>query len=160
MIGIISDTHDNVINVLKAIKIFENADIDFIIHCGDVISPATARFFRGIHMKVVKGNCDGDIEHIKQVLDEIAGEYLGEIGRLDILGKKILVYHGSDQGKLQEFIDKQEYDYILTGHTHKTRDEKIGKTRIINPGAHYYGCENKVVLFDIENDKVEFVELR
>ncbi len=43
---------------------------------------------------------------------------------------------------------------------HKTRDEKIGKTRVINPGAHYYGCENKVVLLDLEKDNVEFIELK
>jgi len=159
MIGVISDTHDNVVNVLKAINIFENANVDFIIHCGDVISPATVGFFKGMHIKVVKGNCDGEINHLKQVLDEIKGEYLGEIGKLDIGGKKILVYHGSDQNKLQEFIDEQKYDYVLTAHTHKTRNEKIGKTRVINPGAHYYGCENKVVLLDLNKDKVEFVEV-
>lgn len=160
MIGVISDTHDNVVNVLKAIKIFEDEDIDFIIHCGDVISPATVRFFKGIHIKVVKGNCDGDIEHIKEVLEDIRGEYLGEVGRLDIFGKRILVYHGTDQNKLKEFIDKGEHDYILTGHTHKTMDERTGKTRIINPGSHYYGGENKIVLLDLEQDRAEFVELK
>jgi len=157
MIGIISDTHDNVVNILKAIRVFENANVDFIIHCGDVVAPATAKFFKGIHIKIVKGNCDGDIENLKNVLDEIRGEYLGEVGELDIFGKKILVYHGQDQVKLREFIDKQEYDYVLTGHTHKTRDEKIGKTRVINPGAHYYGGENKVVLLDLSKDDVKFI---
>ncbi len=160
MIGIISDTHDNVVNVLKAIKIFENANVDFVIHCGDVIAPATIKFLKGIHTKVVKGNCDGEIDHLKSVLEEIKGEYLGEVGKLDLLGKKILIYHGGNQEKLQKFIDPQEYDYILTGHTHKTRDEKIGKTRVINPGAHYYGCENKIVLLDLEKDNAEFIELK
>ena len=79
MIGVISDTHDNVPNILKAIKVFENEDVDFIIHCGDVVAPATIKFFKGIHIKVVKGNCDGDVSHIKQVLGEIGGEFLGEV---------------------------------------------------------------------------------
>ena len=157
MIGIISDTHDNVPNVLKAIKIFENADVDFIVHCGDVVAPATLKFFRGIHLKVVKGDCDGDIEHFKEVLSQINGEYLDEVGNLDIFGKKILIYHGNDELKLKGFIDCQEYDYILTGHTHKTRDEKIGKTRVINPGSHYYGGENKVALLDTGKDQVDFI---
>ena len=160
MIGILSDTHDNVENILKAIKIFENVNVDFIIHCGDVVAPATLRFFKGIHTKVVKGNCDGDIEHFKIVLEEIGGEYLGEIGELEISGKKILVYHGDDQNKLRGFIDKGEYDYIFTGHTHKGRDEKIGRTRVVNPGAHYYGAENTVVLFDLNRDKVKFINVK
>ena len=160
MIGIMSDTHDNVVNVLRAINLFENSEVDFVIHCGDVVAPATIKHFKGMHIKVVKGNCDGDVEHLKKALQEIGGEYLGEYGKLDILGKKILVYHGGNGGRLREFIDKGEFDYVLTGHTHKTMDEKIGKTRVINPGAHYYGCENKVVLLDLDYDKVKFIELR
>jgi putative phosphoesterase len=160
MIGIISDTHDNVANVLKAIKVFENANVDFIVHCGDVVAPLTVNYFRGIRTLIVKGNCDGDVSHIKENVEAIGGEYLGEVGKLDITGKKILIYHGDNEERLQEFIDLGEYDYILTGHTHKTRDERIGKTRVINPGAHYYGAENKVVLLDIEKDNAHFIELR
>ncbi|MBU0628734.1 MAG: metallophosphoesterase [Nanoarchaeota archaeon] len=159
MIGVISDTHDNVSNVIKSIKIFENAEVDFIMHCGDIISPATARFFRGIHTKAVKGNCDGDVENLKKAFEDIHGEFFEDICEMDISGKKILAYHGQDTLRLQSFVDNQGYDYILTGHTHKCRDEKIGKTRIINPGSHYYGGENKVVLLDVINDKVDFIEV-
>jgi predicted phosphodiesterase len=28
----------------------------------------------------------------------------------------------------------QRYDYLLHGHTHVRRDERAGRTRIINPG--------------------------
>jgi putative phosphoesterase len=160
MIGAISDTHDNVKNVLRAIRVFENANVDFIVHCGDVVAPLTVKYFKGIRTLIVKGNCDGDTLHIKENVEAIGGEFLGEVGTLDILGKKILIYHGDNEEKLQGFIDSQEHDYILTGHTHQTRDEKIGKTRVINPGAHYYGSENKVVLLDIEGDNAEFIELR
>jgi len=160
MIGVIADTHDNVASLQKAIALFENAEVDFIIHCGDVVAPLTIMQFNGIHTKAVKGNCDGDVEHLKEALERIGGEYLGEIGRLQIDNKKILVYHGQDEEKLKGFIDSGEYDYILTGHTHKSSDEKIGNTRVINPGAHYYGCENKVVLLDAANDEAEFVEVK
>lgn len=159
MIGVISDTHDNVPNLIKAIKIFENAEVDFIIHCGDLVAPATAKYFNGIHTKMVKGNCDGDVEHIKQAFSSIGGEYVGEIGKFEIDGKKIIAYHGDDEQKLQGLIDEQKYDYVLTGHTHKTRDEKVGKTRVINPGAHYFGAENKVVLLDVQEDIAEFVKV-
>ncbi|MEA2036302.1 MAG: metallophosphoesterase [Nanoarchaeota archaeon] len=160
MIGIISDTHDNVNNVLKAIKIFENNNVDFIVHCGDVVSPLTMKHFNGIHTKLVKGNCDGEVDGLKKTMEDIKGEYLGEVGKLNILGKKIIIYHGEKKDKLQDFIDGQEFDFILTGHTHESRDEKKDKTRIINPGAHYYGGENKVVLLDVEKDKVEFIEVQ
>ena len=135
------------------------AEVDFVIHCGDLVAPATAKFFKGIHTKFAKGNCDGDIEHIKEAAASTGGEYIGEVGRFEISGKKILVFHGNDEEKLAGFIDEQKYDYILTGHTHKTRDEKVGKTHVINPGGHYYGNENKVALLDVEEDTVEFVKV-
>ncbi len=159
LIGVISDTHDNVENVLLAVKIFIKNNVEFVVHCGDVVSPATVRFFRGLHVKLIKGNCDGDLEQLKVALDEIGGEFLGEVGEIDYDGKRIIAYHGKDKGKLDQIISGG-YDYVLTGHTHKTKDERIGKTRIINPGAHYYNCENKIVLLDVDNDKVEFIELK
>lgn len=160
MIGVISDTHDNVVNVKKATEKFKEANVEFVIHCGDVVSPLTLKFFDNLKLKVSKGNCDGEIEGLKKVLQEMGGEWLGEIGELEVKGKNIGVYHGTDQNKLQGMINSKKYDYILTGHTHKQRDETIGKTRIINPGAHYYGSENSIVLLDVEKNVVKFVELR
>ena len=76
MIGVISDTHDNVENILKAIKVFEEREVDFIIHCGDVVAPASLKHFNGLRILVVKGNCDGDVENMEIILKEIGGEYL------------------------------------------------------------------------------------
>jgi len=160
MIGIISDTHDNVVNVKKAVKIFEKEKVDFVVHCGDIIAPATIKFFEGVKLKAVKGNCDGDIELIKKRLEESGGEYLGDIGEIEYKGKKIGIYHGTNPVKLEGMINSKKYDYILTGHTHIQRDEQIGKTRVINPGAHYYGAENSIALLDVEKDIVKFIVVK
>ena len=40
-IGIISDTHDNVVNVKKAADKFKEAKVEFVLHCGDIICPLT-----------------------------------------------------------------------------------------------------------------------
>jgi len=159
MISIISDTHDNISNIQKAVKKFKEAKVDFAVHCGDMVAPATVKFFDGVKVKAVKGNCDGDIELETKKLEESGGEYLGESGELEYKGKKIGIYHGTNPIRLERMISSQHYDYILTGHTHKTRDETIGKTRIINPGAHYYGAENTIALLDTEKDTVKFIKL-
>jgi len=160
MIGIISDTHDNVINVQKAVKIFIDKGCDLVIHCGDIVAPATVNFFKGINGKFVKGNCDGDVELIKKRVAEIKGEFCGEVCKFEWNNKKIAVYHGNVEEKLRKLIESQKYDYIFTGHTHQSKDEKIGRARIINPGAHYYGCENKIAVLDETNDKLEFIEVK
>jgi len=159
MIGIISDTHDNVANIKKAVKLFKGKKCDLVVHCGDIVAPITIGFFKGLNIKFVKGNCDGDIEFLKKKSEEINAEFCGEICKFERNNKKFLAYHGKDQAKLQKFIEKQDYDYILTGHTHKSLDKKIGKTRVINPGAHYYGCENKIAVLDEVNDILEFIEV-
>jgi len=159
MIGIISDTHDNVVNIQKAMKVFEEKEVDFIVHCGDIVAPGTIKYFNGIHTKFVKGNCEGDIELIKEKLKEISGEYLGQIGDIKVNGKRIAAYHGDNKLILKLLIQSKLFDYIFTGHTHQKRDEKIGEVRIINPGAHFFGGENTVALLDTGSDSVEFVEV-
>ena len=158
-IGIISDTHDNVENILKAVKLFTGKKVNSVLHCGDVVAPSTVNFFNGVRLTLVRGNCDGDVEHIKKKLEAIGGEYLGEVGEIALSGKKILMYHGTDSEKLDNFIKSGKYHFVLTGHTHTIRDESVGGTRVLNPGAHYYNCENTVMLLDVENDKVEVVQL-
>jgi uncharacterized protein len=158
-IGIISDTHDNVANIIKAAGIFTQKKADFVIHCGDIVAPATVAYFKGLKMKFIMGNCDGDIETIRKKIGEIDGEYLGETGEVKAGSRLIGIYHGTDPARLEGMINSGRFDYVLTGHTHKSRDEKIGKTRVINPGAHYYGAENTVAILDTEKDTVEMVKV-
>lgn len=159
MIGIISDTHDNVPNIINAVEVFKKKRVSFVIHLGDIISPASVNFFKGLNMKFIKGNCDGDIDHLKKKCADIGAEFLGDFAMLEIKGKKLALYHGTDQNRLAELIGSGKYDYVLHGHTHKKRDNKINSTRVINPGAHYYKCENTIILLDLDKDKVEFVDV-
>ena len=159
MIGIISDTHDNVGNVIKAVELFKRKGCDLVIHSGDIVAPATVPFFKGLNMVFVKGNCDGDIEMIRAKAEEIGGKFFLENHELEYHGKRIAVTHGKYQTVLTALIDSQRFDYVLHGHTHKSRDEHIGKTRVINPGAHYYGAENTISLLDPAKDIVEFVRV-
>ena len=159
MIGIISDTHDNVANVLKAKEIFKEKGVKLVLHAGDVIAPKTIDFFEGLEVWFVKGNCDGDIPMITKKAEAIGCKYLGEEVEFELEGKKFCMYHGTNQEKLDELIKSGKYDYVITGHTHETRNEKIGKTRVINPGAHYYIGTNTIATLDIGKDEVEFIDI-
>lgn len=156
MIGIISDTHDNIPNILKAVKIFREKGCGLVLHLGDIIAPATIKFFDGLNMKFIRGNCDGDIKKIKSKIAEIHGEFL-EKNELVVNNKRIALFH-----KLPENLEhlSKNYDYIFYGHDHKKGNEKIGKTRIINPGGHYLGDkEHSIVVLCMEKDEVEFISI-
>ena len=160
MIGVIADTHDNIPNILNAMEVFKAKKVTFVIHLGDVIAPKTVTYFKGIPMRFIKGNNDGDIEGIKRKCEEIGAEYLGEFAMLNIKGKRIALYHGTDQKRLSELIASGEYQYVLHGHDHRKRFEKINMTRVLNPGGHYYQSENTIALLDFETDKVTFVDVK
>ena len=76
-IGVISDTHDHLTNISKAIKIFNERNIDVLIHCGDFVSPFTFRVFDDLIPSIknnfygVFGNNDGDRVFLKEILGQI-----------------------------------------------------------------------------------------
>ncbi|MDP2750670.1 MAG: YfcE family phosphodiesterase [Nanoarchaeota archaeon] len=160
MIGLISDTHDNVFGIRKAVEIFKKNEVVCVIHCGDIIAPVTVKLFAGLKVLFVKGNCDGDVPMIKKKVDEISGSFYEKFGELDYKGKSIAFTHGNDAALLKQLISSKRYDYVIRGHTHESGDEMDGSTRVINPGTLYLGSEKyTIALLDVENDEVRFIEL-
>jgi putative phosphoesterase len=159
IIGLISDTHDNVPNILKAKEIFKENKVSLVIHSGDVVAPKTVTFFEGLNVWFIKGNADGDTEKIKLFAEKQGGKYLGELAEFDIENKKFCVYHGTDPDKLRNLALSQKYDYVITGHTHEPYKIKEGKTLIINPGAHYYMSSNTIAILDTKNSSVRFIDV-
>ncbi|MBU1198724.1 MAG: YfcE family phosphodiesterase [Nanoarchaeota archaeon] len=161
MIGIISDTHDNVPNIKKAVEIFKKNKVEFVIHAGDIIAPVSVNYFEGLKMKFVFGNCDGDRLMIEEKVRNIGGEHHGRTMELKFKGKKLGVFHGDDI-LMNDKMMNAGYDYYIHGHTHFPEDKKQGNTRVLCPGGHYMGDpkeQNKVILLDVAKDKVVFVDV-
>jgi putative phosphoesterase len=172
LIGIISDTHDHLQGLQKAIDIFKKKKIEMLIHCGDWVSPFTLEFFDreiqplNIPIKSVVGNNPGDIKRTLQSNNKMNNpiEWAKTVTlEVNINGKKCIVYHGDDYELLDSLIDGQKYDIVFTGHKHSVRNEKVGKTLVINPGATCYASEGKitgkasVAIYNSETEKVEII---
>jgi len=160
MLGIISDTHENEKAIKKAVNIFKEKNIEFGVHCGDIISPPMLEHFKGMKMKFVFGNNDGERDGLNAMAYLQGFEIITDEKEFEYKGKKFYVYHGTKKEKLDAAIKSNKYDYILTGHTHIKRDEKMGKTRVINPGALFRIYPYTIALLDAEKDKLEFVEIK
>ena len=160
MIGIISDTHENEKAIKKAVKILKDKNLDFVVHCGDIISPPMLEHFKDLKMKFVFGNNDGERDGLNAMAHLEGFEEIIDKKEFEYKEKKFYVYHGTNKEKLDEAIKSNKYDYILTGHTHIKRDERIGKTRVINPGALFRIYPYTIALLDVEKDKLEFVEVK
>ena len=160
MIGIISDTHENEEAMKKAVALFKSRNVDFVVHCGDIISTPMINHFTGLKMKFVFGNNDGERDGLNAMAYLQGFEIITDEKVFEHKGKKFYIYHGTNQKKLDGAIKSNKYDYILTGHTHIKKDERFGKTRVINPGALFRIYPYTVAMLDVENDKLEFLEIK
>ena len=52
MIGIISDSHDNINAIRKAVELFNGKKVKAVLHAGDLVSPFTARAFKELESKL------------------------------------------------------------------------------------------------------------
>jgi len=161
VVAIISDTHDNVFNTEKAIKMAKEKGCEVLFHCGDLISPfmvpLLASFQKEVHF--ILGNNRGDIalmcEHLKKYPWV---HFHGEHAFLEIDGFKIAMVH---YPKMAYTLAKsQDFDYVFCGHTHKFEVQEIGKTLVVNPGE-ILGKEGlpTMVILDLSSkswEKIEF----
>lgn len=134
-IGIISDSHDHNRNVLKAVGVFGEQKVNYILHAGDIVSPSTARAFAGVlgaKFIAVYGNCDRDKLLLKEAIEDFGGEIHEHVYTGEIEGRRIFMAHRPNV--LSEVADTDEYDLVIYGHTHKQFIHKVGETLIINPG--------------------------
>jgi uncharacterized protein len=157
-LAIISDTHDNIPNLEKALKWMNENGIEQIIHCGDLCAPSMLvevlgpGFTGQIHM--VFGNVE-DRELLPKVVAGFANvKHYGDVGEVELGGRKIAFVHFPDVAK--KLAQTGKYDLVFNGHTHLPWEETIGKTKIVNPGT-LAGMFAKATfaVYDTENDKLE-----
>jgi putative phosphoesterase len=160
VLAVLSDTHDNRGAIRKALELAGRRGADEIFHCGDLVSPATADLFRGWTLDYAQGNMDRDGEAVRAAVERLgAGSAFGGELHPERDGKRIALLHGNRSDRLEAAIRSGQYDFIFHGHTHRRRDERVGRTRVINPGAlggsspeGYSFC-----IVDLESGAAEFI---
>ena len=137
-IAVISDTHDNIWNLDKALQIIKEKQCEAIIHCGDFCAPFSAlRVVQsGLPVYAVFGNNDEDqwgiVERCKDHQFQVWP--LGkEFAEIELDGKKIAFCHYPKLGKLLGATG--DYQAVFHGHTHVAYQERVGDTILANPGA-------------------------
>jgi putative phosphoesterase len=175
--GIISDTHDDVENVQRAIEIFNAEKVAYVIHAGDYVLPGVVQEFEKLNGKLmgVFGNNDGEKGALLKNFPGINGELKGELGEIEFDGLKFGIYHGTDTGVKDLLVNSKKYDILICGHTHIKEPSlnSIGKykndakTLVLNPGtahkkiASISGAfkESGIVVFDIQTKEYRFIDL-
>lgn len=157
LLGIISDTHDHIEKVKKAIEIFKQYNLIGVIHCGDFVAPFTLREFANLKTKFygVFGNCDGEKDGLSRVAKE--NNFLLTEAPLELSfgDKKFLIFH-----KLRKENIKN-VDYVIYGHTHQYEIKKEENIFYINPGEACGLLTEKatIAILDIKENKVDIIEI-
>lgn len=155
ILGILSDSHGDAVRTARAVKLLDEERAEAFVHCGDVGGEAVLNELTGLKAWFVWGNCDcpdASLERYVRSLNLPIPD--GVPLRLELDGKRIAVFHGHERE--MDHFDPAEFDYVLHGHTHLCRDERVGQTRIINPGALHRAKEHTVATLDLSSDALAF----
>ena len=159
-IGIISDTHDHIGNVRKAVEIFKGKKVECVFHLGDFVAPSTVRLLKGVKVIGIFGNNDGEQFRVTKAFGEIRGEIKEDFCEIEKDSVKFALYHGKWPQITDALSKCGNYDVVLYGHDHTKSQKKIGKTLVINPGtAHGFDGEATAAIFDTKTKKAEFITL-
>jgi putative phosphoesterase len=160
MIGIVSDSHDNVDAIRKAVRLFNTKDLDITIHAGDLISPFTAIEFQKLDSELIAvyGNNDGEREGLKNAYKDIC--ILEDFKEISVEGWKFSIIHGTNPAIVDSLRKSGKYDVVVIGHTHKL-EILNGNTLLINPGevCGYVSSKQTVVLLDTDDLSFEVIYL-
>lgn len=131
LIGIISDTHDNMPQIKRAVDLFNERKVGHVVHAGDFTSPFTFRILKDLTCGFtgVFGNNDGD----KLLLQKMSGgRVFNQPHIFELEGRKIVVIH--EHHIADALADSSHYELVIYGHTHKPEIRKVKNTLVINPG--------------------------
>ncbi len=156
-IGVISDTHDHLENIKKAINILKERKIKTLIHLGDYCSPFSIPLLDIEKIHAIFGNNDGDKLYLQKKANECGFVIDPAPKAITIDERKIAVMHEPYQ--LEAFRKSGIYDIILHGHTHEYYVKKDPLT--VNPGelCGYLSGKATFAIIDLENLECEILEL-
>ncbi len=151
-IGIISDTHDNLPKIKKAVEIFNKEEVNFVLHAGDIVAPFSIEKLVDLKCdwRAVFGNNDGEKEGLKKRSNN---KVLEPPIKIKLGGKKILLTHD-----LQKVRDLEDAEIVIFGHTHEKKYYKEGGRFFINPGeaGGWLKGESTICILSLPLQKVEF----
>ncbi len=160
LVGLMTDTHENLDNIKKAVDIFNKKGVALVLHCGDIISPITYSAFKDLKCSIrfVFGNNDGERPFLISKFQGL-GEFFNNGYKFELEDKKFIMMH--EPVGIDELASSGNYDYVLYGHTHKQDIRNIGDTMIINIGetSGILTGTASVGVLDVKNKKLEIINL-
>ena len=135
LIGVVSDTHNNLKNIDKIISLFNKENISLVIHTGDIANAKSMEKFSRLNCKLIGvfGNNDRNEEGIKETATKHNFQFTEPPKSLNLCDRNIAIFHEPEL--IDEFLsNNKEIDIVIHGHTHRYRQEVLNDVLYFNPG--------------------------
>ncbi len=164
LIGLMSDTHDNLPAVEKAVKRLNDEKVELVLHAGDYVAPFVIAKFKALNCKLIGvfGNNDGDHELLKKRFSETTNcEVRGRFAEVDAAGFKIALFHGDEPELLNALTSRECFDAVVYGHAHVIVARKNGGMLVVSPGevCGYLTDKSTIAVLDTVKRDARIIEL-
>lgn len=158
-IAVISDIHNNTVNLKKVLDYCKDKNIGEIICCGDLASRETLDFFcDNFSGKIYYtfGNMDdGQLKDFEFTPDYKNAKLFKDYGEAKIDNKNIAFVHYPDRAR--NLCESEKYKFVFYGHTHDPWEENIGGCKMLNPGT--VGGERNFPTFAVWDTESDYFDL-
>ena len=158
LIGLLADSHGRADTTARAVEALTAHGAETLLHLGDVGTEAVLDELVGRNARVVFGNCDWDEKALARYAELVGIRVDHPMGILEVGGRRIAYTHGHIESMMSQAV-RDGVDYLCHGHTHDIRDERVGATRIINPGALFRARRYTSALLDPSSGTVRWIEI-
>ena len=164
LIGAISDSHDNLPQIEKAVEILNQQKVGLVLHAGDYVAGFVIPKFKRLNCQLIGvfGNNDGDHELLKKRFSETTNCTIHDrFAQVTLDGCRIALLHGHETELLDAIIDSGYFDAVIHGHSHNQGIERKGKTLAVNPGelCGYLTGKPTIALIDTVKNEAKIIEL-
>ena len=135
-IAILSDSHDQIPNLKRAVLLANSENAELLLHCGDLISPfmlpCLDRFNGPVHL--IYGNNPGDQHLIAARCGTLFPRihHHGTHGSFQVGTLRIALCHYPEQAR--DLAASGSFTLVCCGHDHIWAVEEVGDCLLINPG--------------------------
>jgi putative phosphoesterase len=164
LIGAISDTHDNLPLIEKAVQTLNDQKVELVLHAGDYVAGFVIPKLAKLNCPLIGvfGNNDGDHELLKKRFSETLNCTIHErFTQITIESYRIALLHGHETELLNAIVDGGYFDAVIHGHSHNKNIEQKGKTLSINPGelCGYLTGKPTIAILDTIKKQARIIEL-
>lgn len=164
LIGAVSDSHDNLPKIEKAVELLNELKVELVLHAGDYVSPFTIARFKKLNCPLIGifGNNDGDHQLLTKRFNETTNCTIHDrFTQVTVEGYRIGLLHGDEAELLNALVDSGYFNAVIHGHSHNKSIERKAKTLVINPGelCGYLTGKASFALLDTAKAEARIVEL-